>query len=260
LLIVLCLAGFLLGRVQQNARDAGRVDPVTAIVERFVRPPASVLSGVGQSTANFITGVAHAEQLTLENQALRAQLIQYKHYQDTVELLTQDNIQLKKLNGLTDLGNRKPVPARIIKTFHEEQRVSIDIGTADGVAKGQPVVAAGGMFGEVSAVMPHEAEVTLITSPDLKIGAMVHRPPPNDPYSGVLRGDSTNLVLEFDDPKAEAATDEWVFTSGYSDKIPRGLPIGQVFRFDVDIQLGYRRAFVLPAIKFGDIPEVKVLE
>jgi len=90
---------------------------------------------------------------------------------------------------------------------------------------------------------------------------MVTRTPPNTPSVGLLHGESADrLVLEFSDPLAPVSPGDLVVTSGYSDLIPRNLPVGRVTKVEDFPDYGKRQAIIFPTVRLGFVPEVTVLE
>jgi rod shape-determining protein MreC len=97
----------------------------------------------------------------------------------------------------------------------------------------------------------------MICSKDVKFGGMVQSDPE---VVGIIKGQTpTRLVLDIiDNGKVEPG--DPVVTSGYSDRIPRGITIGIVAEVVFDPSLGTRRVFVAPAARIGSALEVTVIK
>jgi cell shape-determining protein MreC len=50
-----------------------------------------------------------------------------------------------------------------------------------------------------------------------------------------------------------------VVTSGYSEFIPAGIPIGRVVQIHNDLEFGTKRCQVFPNVQIGDVREVAIL-
>lgn len=262
-LIFFCGLSLLLGRWQTNYRLQGRYDPVSQVVSTILEPGSAALTLAADRTSEFMDGLVHARSLKADNQRLKDLLLSYSHYTDTVTRLNMEVDQLRRMSGFGDLPGKVRQPADIVKAFPYEHRVTLNVGTAQGVKAGMPVVAPGGMFGRVQAVGARECTVTMISSadPTNRIGAMVVRPAPNDPSPGLMRGEGPNrLILDFVDPRAPVDPNDMVMTSGFSEWIPRGIPIGHVIQVVDDVEFGKRQAVILPIVKLGSIREVFVLK
>ena len=206
----------------------------------------------GSTAANLTSGPA----LRRELERLRALESTALMYADTVAVKDQAISNLRALQGFPDFG-RTRVPARIVAYFAYQNQVTVSAGRDQGVSKGLPVVSAQGMLGVVQAVEGDRCQVLLLTSPAVKIGAMVFRDPP---VPGFLKGQSpVRLTLDVLDTNKVEVGDS-VVTAGFSDKIPRGLPVGRVVQVVTDENYGIRRVYVAPAVQVGKALDVWVLK
>lgn len=110
--------------------------------------------------------------------------------------------------------------------------VTIDVGTDDGVRKGNAVLAVGGLVGEVRTASPHAATVALVTDPGSEIGVRVLPSKEIGVSSG--QGMDVDLRVDFLSPAAAAGIDDKLLTLGSTtpDGIPPDLPIGTVTSLD----------------------------
>lgn len=257
LLVVLCFLGFLLGRWQNAARKMGRLDPVTATIQTAATPVATLAAGASDSVGAFLVGVVNARSLAEENRALRAQLRALELYAQRERALAVRLTQLERLAKFKIPANRKPVPATAIGLFPYENRMSLDVGEAAGVRIGMPVVTGDGLLGIVQTVDRHSCQVGLLASPAVRVGGMVMRDPPQ---FGVVKGYSArSLVLDFLDIRAQLAPGDWVVTSGFSQDVPRGIPIGRIVSVERDPDFGTLQARISPNVQVGLAREVYVL-
>lgn len=227
----------------------------------FVGAPSTLFNRIAETTSDFVEGIVHASSLTDENRRMKSQLLTYANYTDTVIRLNAEIVKLRALNGFPPPPGRTRVAAEITAQFPSLNQVRINVGRAQDVRQGMPVVAPGGLLGRIQSVGEHDSIVVLLSSPDTtnRIGAMVVRQPPNDPSLGLLRGESTNqLVLEFSDPKAQVEVGDKVVTSGFSEFIPRNLAIGIVTQVENDEEYGKRSAYVRPIVSLNAGREVNV--
>jgi rod shape-determining protein MreC len=88
--------------------------------------------------------------------------------------------QLQQLLDLPDLSGRAFVPARVVAVGREgaagPERVTLDVGSRDGVQADVSVVNADGLVGRVVAVSPWTCDVLLVGSADLVVGVTVGSP------------------------------------------------------------------------------------
>jgi rod shape-determining protein MreC len=78
--------------------------------------------------------------------------------------------------------------------------------------------------------------------------------------AGLLRGESSGtLLMEIPDMSASVAVGDQVLTAGFSERIPKGIPIGVVFHVENDLPFGRKLARIRPAVQVGATREVLVL-
>lgn len=257
ILLFVCLGGFVLGRMQTSAKQKGGVDFVSGSIQQVVNPVASGLTAVANGTSDFFGGLFGARSLKERNRELEALAVASELYTSEVSRLNREIENLRKSIGLPDLPGKTKIPADVIGFLPAEYRITISAGKADGVRAGLPVICADGLVGVVQSVLDRTSQVTLIYSPNLKIGGVAQR---NPPPAGLLRGESPEkLILEFVDIDAPAKVGDIVTTSGFSEKIPGGIPIGKIVQVDDDRSFGTRRAQIFPNVQIGSVREVFVL-
>ncbi|MFI5387771.1 MAG: rod shape-determining protein MreC [Fimbriimonadales bacterium] len=259
----LIVLGLLLGRMQSGYRNSGRTDPMSQGVRSLVSPAAGVMDSVATRTSDFAVAIFRGRGLEEENQRLRAIASSAQTYGPDVERLQAEIDELRKLGGWETSPGRQKVPADVIGYFPNESRITISVGADRGVKRGMPVATYEGLVGRVETVDRTSSQVLLITSTSgqSRISALIRRPLPNPPASGLIRGDGPNsLVMELADPTASVDSGDVVTTSGFSDQIPRGIVIGKVVSVQDDPAFGKRTVVVFPRVALGQVREVLVIK
>jgi len=257
LVIVLCVIGAALGRLQSQSREKGSLDPVSSVIAKTVNPATKVVDTVADATRDFLSGIFSVRSLRAENRRLKSEQLATALYQEKVEALQREIDELRKLNGLDSTPGRQKISADVIGYVPRENRITLSIGSSRGVIPGLAVVCPEGVVGVVSTVAPASCQVSLLGSANLIVGAMTQRNPPS---VGLLQGAGANTTyIDFNDPKAEVKAGDLIMTSGFSEKIPRGLILGRVLSVEDNPELGQRRANVFPSVNLGSIREVFVL-
>lgn len=245
-----------MGRLQNSARDQGRLDPVSNLVQESTRRPVQFLDHQFDGWQFFFQGVGKSGSLTKENQMLREKLAAMQSQQKTIDRLSKENADLRALIQLPNYG-RKKIYADITKLFEYDNRITISAGKKQGVAPELPVVSAGGLIGVVSTVDEETSQVLLISSPHLVLSALVDMQPL---VQGLVRGSSRERMFMDIVENVEVEIGADVITTGYSRVIPRGIKIGTVTEFYKDVEFGTRKATILPSAKIGLNREVFVLK
>jgi len=262
-LVGLIALGILLSRLQTSARQAGDSDPISAAAKLLVTPAATAMSASANGISNWAGAVLHGRSLELENQRLRALAVSVEDYTHDVDRVQAEVDELRRLDGWQRSPGRAKIPADVIGYFAQENRLTLDVGATRGILPGMAVATYEGLVGRVETVDRSTAQVLLITSPaaEARISAIVDRQVPNPPAAGLLKGEGPmSLVLELADPTATVEAGDLVTTSGFSDRIPRGIVIGKVIRVDSDPVFGKLTAVVFPRVALGQIREVLVIK
>ena len=259
------MLGIILGVWQKSSVNAGGTDLPSQAIRKVVDPLAVGVDNVSSAIGNFTSGIINSSHLTAENARLKQLAQAAEMYDARLSELQNEVNSLQQLLAMPAMGNKQRVPARIIGVFPNEYRASINVGTSDGITPGMPVVAAPGyvdaqpsLLGVVQTCDRHKSQIQLVWSPPpFKMGAIVSRPPF---AAGLLHGEDWNrLILELG-TDASVTTNDLVSTSGFSEKIPRGIPIGRVVQTTHDREFGVVRAQVFPNIQIGEVQEVVVLK
>jgi rod shape-determining protein MreC len=109
-------------------------------------------------------------------------------------------------------------------------RVLVDKGARDGVFKGQAVLDAEGIFGQVSQVHAETAEVILVTDAEHAIPVQSNRSGLRTIAVGT--GDSGRLSLPFVTVESDLKAGDLLISTGIGGVFPRGYPVAEITRVD----------------------------
>ena len=154
-----------------------------------------------------------------------------QEYLIKLNLLTKDNIRLRQILSLQESSNVEHISAAVIsrKTGSWWRQIILNKGSKDGVEIGDIVIGPGGLIGRVKNTSLFTSSVTLITSPDSKLGVWVDRIQINGLLVG-LGDDSPSLILYSKD--ADIKVGDFVSSSPASTLLPPNIPIGIVQSID----------------------------
>ena len=143
-----------------------------------------------------------------------------------LNLLKKDNARLRKILSLQKSSNNN-VSAAVIsrKTGSWWRQIIINKGSKDGIEIGSTVIGPGGLLGRVNNTSLFTSSVTLLTSPESKVGVWVDRLQMNGLLVG-LGDDYPNLILY--SKNAELKVGDFVSSSPASTLLPPNIPIGIV--------------------------------
>ena len=168
--------------------------------------------------------------------------------QENLELTTRlrlANLQLQRFAALEDENRRlrdmressagvteRVLVATILNVDLDpfRHRVLVDKGAAHGVFKGQAVLDAEGIFGQVSQVQARTSEVILISDPEHAIPVQSNRSGLRTIAVGT--GDSARMSLPFVTVESDLKPGDLLISSGIGGVFPRGYPVAEVNRVE----------------------------
>ncbi len=168
---------------------------------------------------SFLEVARENEVLRRENAALLARIPGSAYYTPVDTVPVEDSAYQQRFTYLASrVVNKSP--------YGPYNTLIIDRGSNLRVERGQGVLADGGLLGIVTAVTPRHARVISILHLDTRISAGLD----NDAF-GTLRWDGRDprRVTLTDMPDyVPVAPNDTIYTTGYSNVFPTGMPIGTV--------------------------------
>ncbi len=152
-----------------------------------------------------------------------------------LNLLNKDNTRLREILSLQQTSNNENISAAVIsrKTGGWWRQIILNKGSTDGVEIGSTVIGPGGLLGRVNKTSLFTSSVTLLTSPESKLGVWVDR----SQINGLLVGsgdDHPGLIFYSKD--ADVKVGDFVSSSPASSLLPPNIPIGIVQSIDETLQ------------------------
>jgi rod shape-determining protein MreC len=229
LLLVLVLAGVTLITLSDRKSSEGVFQKIRSYAHDVANPVSSGVHSALQPVGDFIYGAFEYRSLERENQLLRRELLAAETA--SVEAAAEEaQAQAVLSQQHLDILARVPsVAAQVVElgSANFEQTVEINRGSANGVAVGEPVTAAGGLVGSVTNVSAHLATVTLMDDPSFTVGV-------RDVRSGVIgaalgEGEGNPLEVVGVNVGEPVRRGDELVTSGLSlEHFPAGIPVGRV--------------------------------
>lgn len=237
--------------LQRGAQEA--FAPIETGTSRALGPVADLFGWAGNAQDQN-------EELQKEVQRLRGDLAE-------AQIALHDSGELRAIAELRREDyfpqGAEPVTARVIArsptVWHSN--ITIDKGTGDGVRVHQPVIAAGGLAGQIITATSGTAEVRLITDARSGVSGQVF---PHG-VTGVVRpvvGNPDGVLLENVQSGRRVRKNALVLTSGFTSSrleslFPRGIPIGRVSEVDPNELATYQRVHVKP---FADLSQLDIVQ
>ncbi len=195
--------------------------------------PAQVAVDMPFRAWHWLTGsFADRGRLREENLELTARLRLANLQLQRFAALEEENRRLRDMRENSAGVAERVLVAAILNVDLDpfRHRVLLDKGSADGVFKGQAVLDADGIFGQVWRVHAHTAEVILISDAEHAIPVQSNR-------SGVRTiavgtGDSSRLSLPFVTVESDIKQGDLLLSTGMGGVFPPGYPVAQVTKVE----------------------------
>ena len=269
-LLVVVLVSISLAVITLDYRE-GQTGPLAGLGRTALAamaPLQKAVTTVTRPIGDFFSGLVHLPSLENENQALRRENEALRAAAAADTDVKSQIAQLSDLLGLQESLAPTTVPAIVIANGLSNFRytITIDKGSADGIAMDQPVVTGSAqapvLVGKVVNVSVDSAEVELIIDRNSAVAgrlAVSHE-------TGLVQGQGDDdLRMSLITPGTEVQGDETVVTQGYEVSgqrglYPPGLVIGEVSRVIPGTDELQEFVTVRPAIDFSSLEFVLVLQ
>ncbi len=223
--LTLVLASFalmLLGKA-----DAVLVEKLRVFVDDGVAPVLSVMSRPAAAIASVVNAIHDLAALRAENVRLGEDNARLQHWQTVARELDNENRALKaQLNYLPDPDSAF-ITARVIGDTGGAfvHSMLLNVGTRDGVRKGQAVIAGEYLVGRIVEVGDRSARILLLTDINSHIPVVVE----SSRAKAILSGDNSDRArLNYLSPNSNATVGNRIVTSGHGGAFPPGLPVGVI--------------------------------
>jgi len=203
--------------------------------------------------------VTDREQLRSENTRLSNELRDAQVSLQRLAALAAANQRLRELSDAADDVAKKRLVAEIMRVDLDplRHRVLLNKGQRDGVFKGQPILDAHGVFGQITQVGLHTSEAILISDPNHAIPVRVSRSGLRTIAEGT--GNLNKLNLPFLTGEADVKVGDLLIASGLGGVFPAGYPVGTITRVERDPAQTFAKVEAKPSAKLDSDYEVVLI-
>lgn len=205
-----------------------------------------------------ITVLSYLEQ-PLSSFRIYRQAISTNTYLHRQNILLQDELnrlrsveeQNRVLRDLLNLREESDLPLIPVRVMAKDlmsinSSITVSAGSNDGVKIGMPVINSDGLIGQVILTSRNYSQVLPYSNSMFRVSAQVEE---NRAYGIVSWPARSNqeLILRFIPETVDVEPGQTVYTSGYSNQFPSGIPIGEVTQTEsgggIETQTIYLNAF-----------------
>ena len=202
---------------------------------------------------------ADRDRLRAENARLTAQLRDADVDLQKLAALIEENRRLRDLGHAANEVAKQRLVAQIMRVDLDpfRHRVLLNKGQNDGVFKGQPILDAHGVFGQITQVGRNTSEAILISDPEHAIPVRVNRSGLRTIAEGT--GNLNRLNLPFLTGEADVKVGDVLIASGLGGVFPAGYPVGTITRVERDPAETFAKVEARPMAKLDSDYEVVLL-
>ncbi len=254
----LCLL-VAVGLALRTSRAPTRSDALGRFFLEVMAPLQRGTTAVGRGVSGSWQGVTSLFHARDENVVLRARVRELRQELDRLTEVDLENQRLRRLLGFREALRGQLLTARVIgrDALGRPRTLVIDRGEADGVTKGNAVLAPEGVVGQVFLASRHAARVLLVSDQNSGVDALVQRTRASGIVQGTGRPDGA-CILKYAKRTEDVQVGDAIITSGLDGIFPKGLPVGVVTSVDKRGQGLFQSPEIAPRVEFEQLEEVLV--
>ncbi|MGA9115324.1 MAG: rod shape-determining protein MreC [Bacteroidota bacterium] len=219
---------------------------------------AVTIGGLGRAQ-DLLGFLPNYFSLQNENRALRELNVTLADEAARLREAGLENARLRRLLGLKDRDSPRAIPAEVVGKSLQLLRntVTLNVGTADGVRPGMPIVTGEGLVGRVVAAGEDYCVGQILLNTGFRVSAKVQR----GRVDGIVAWEGGDRLLLKNVAKTlDVQPGDAVITSEYSSLFPPGLRIGLVRSTSQEPGALFQDVEIEPAVDFFRLEEAFVLE
>ena len=230
-----------------NVRVA--ISVVVYPVQYLVNFPTSASSWLGENLQSRDSLIAENKKINSKNVFLEAQMQKYIS-------LEIENMRLRRLLDASERLTDRVLTAELLAVDLDpfSHQVLINKGMRHDAYKGQPILAADGVYGQVVQVMPLTSSVMLLTDPAHALPVQVNRNGLRTIAQGT--GSVDKLDLLHIPNNADIKEGDMLVTSGLGGVFPAGYPVATVVSVEPDGRQPFATVTAKPLAKLDKSREV----
>ena len=203
------------------------LDGVRAALSMVLRP-LFWITALPEHTAQVVVNYQTREALLEENTALKQEYLLLQSRLQKFDAMHAENTRIRELLSSSTKIEERVLIAEILSAAQDPYRhqILLDKGARDGVYRGQALVDAYGVLGQVIQVHASNAMALLITDPNHGIPVEINRTGLQTIALG--RGDGQSLSLPYLPSNADIKAGDILVSSPLGGRFPAGYPVGVI--------------------------------
>ncbi len=245
--LVLCLLA--LGAILADTRTQALGPVRDGLI--WVLKPVLWVAGLPSALSGTAEHLQTRESLVEENAILRENQLKLEVEVQKIAALEMENARLRELLASSSQLEEKVLIAGILSVSQDpyRQQIVLNKGAREGVYKGQALVDAQGVLGQVISVTPAASVALLLTDPNHGIPVEINRTGLQTIALG--RGDGQSLVLPYLPGTADVQVGDLLVSSALGGRFPAGYPVGKITELKHTAGEHFMEALATPAARLN---------
>lgn len=262
-LVVLVLISVSVITLDQSGRTHSIASGVKSIASDVFSPLRSGVNAILDPIGNFFAGAVDYGALEQENRKLQQTIGQLRQEQAQRSFDTRQVAEIQKLLAMEKLPYLASLPRVMAETVSTgtsnfADTIRIDKGRSQGIALNDPVVAAGGLVGQVVEANHTTSVVRLVTDGQSRVGVTFGS---SAEATVIGQGMGNPMAAELIAPGTKVSKGELMFTNGLADaEFPPGIPVATVVSVHTQSGTGQKSVVVQPLANLGSLGYVLVVQ
>lgn len=225
-------------------------DFIVSPIQYIVKTPSSFFYSILEETETITQLEAKIERLEKDNKMMRMNL-------QKIDILEDEVSRLRSIKRVMSKKFENIQIAKVIQgdVIPNKESIKINIGSNDNVIKGQTVMGANGLIGQIVEVALYSSKVLLITDINSNVPAIITR----TGKQVIIKGRSQDGLLEisFTD-NTDIKSGDLIVTSGQAGRFIASLNIGRIVKIEMNEGERFAEVVVEPSEYIENINEVIV--
>ena len=225
-------------------------DFIVSPIQYIVKTPSSFFYSLLEETETIAQLESKIERLEKDNKMMKMNL-------QKIDILEDEVSRLRSIKRVMSKKFENIQIAKVIQgdVIPNKESIKINIGSNDKVIKGQTVMGANGLIGQIVEVALYSSKVLLITDVNSNVPAIITR----TGKQVIIKGRSQDDLLEIsftDDTDIKSG--DLIVTSGQAGRFIASLNIGRIVKIEMNEGERFAEVVVEPSEYIENINEVIV--
>ena len=225
-------------------------DFIVSPIQYIVKTPSSFFNSLLEETETIAQLESEIERLERDNKMMKMNL-------QKIDILEDEVSRLRSIKRVMSKKFENIQIAKVIQgdVIPNKESIKINIGSNDKVIKGQTVMGANGLIGQIVEVALYSSKVLLITDVNSNVPAIITR----TGKQVIIKGRSQDDLLEIsftDDTDIKSG--DLIVTSGQAGRFIASLNIGRIVKIDMNEGERFAEVVVEPPEYIENLNEVIV--